>query len=46
MNHKRKRPKHQRSGCLMCKWFKDERTKKRIHIRGRKGKTDLRSIED
>lgn len=25
MNHKRKRPKHQRAGCLMCKPWKDER---------------------
>ncbi len=25
MNHKRKRPKHQRAGCLMCKAHKDER---------------------
>ena len=25
MNHKRKRPKHQRAGCLMCKPHKDER---------------------
>lgn len=29
MNHKRKRPKHQRSGCLMCKSHKDERMKKK-----------------
>jgi hypothetical protein len=27
-NHKRKRPKHQRSGCLMCKPHKDNRRKK------------------
>lgn len=26
-NHKRKRPKHQRAGCLMCKPHKDERVK-------------------
>lgn len=25
-NHKRRRPKHQRAGCLMCKPHKDERT--------------------
>ena len=25
MHHKRKRPKHQRAGCLMCKPHKDER---------------------
>lgn len=28
MNHKRRRPKHQRSGCLLCKYHKDERRKK------------------
>ncbi len=28
MNHKRKRPKHRRAGCLMCKPHKDERTTK------------------
>ena len=22
MNHKRRRPKKQRAGCLMCKWWK------------------------
>lgn len=27
MNHKRKKPKHQRAGCLMCKPHKDERVK-------------------
>jgi len=27
MHHKRKRPKHQRAGCLMCKPWKDERGK-------------------
>jgi len=28
VNHKRKRPKHQRSGCIMCKPHKDERVAK------------------
>lgn len=28
MNHKRKRPKHQRAGCLWCKPHKDERIAK------------------
>jgi hypothetical protein len=28
MNHKRKRPKHQRAGCLLCKPHKDERLTK------------------
>ena len=27
MHHKRKRPKHQRAGCLQCKPWKDERQK-------------------
>lgn len=25
MNHNRRRPKHQRAGCLMCKPWKDDR---------------------
>lgn len=37
-NHKRRRPKHQRAGCLMCKPHKDER-------RGKKAKaSDLRRM--
>lgn len=28
VNHKRKRPKHLRSGCLHCKAWKDERAAK------------------
>jgi ribosomal protein L44E len=27
-HHKRKRPKHQRAGCLLCKPHKDERVSK------------------
>jgi hypothetical protein len=27
-HHKRRRPKHQRAGCLMCKPHKDERVKR------------------
>ena len=27
-HHKRKRPKHRRAGCLMCKPHKDERARK------------------
>lgn len=27
-NHKRRRPKHQRAGCLLCKPHKDERLPK------------------
>jgi len=39
-HHKRKRPKHQRRGCLLCKPHKDERLayvpKYRGHRRGEK----------
>ena len=28
MNHKRKRPKHLRNGCIFCKPWKDEREAK------------------
>jgi len=27
-HRKRRRPKHQRAGCLMCKPYKDERVRK------------------
>jgi hypothetical protein len=27
VNHKRKKPKHQRAGCIFCKPWKDERAK-------------------
>jgi hypothetical protein len=27
MNHKRRRPKSQRSGCLMCKYYKGNHSK-------------------
>lgn len=33
MNHKRKRPKHLRSGCLRCKAWKDERAAKGDRIK-------------
>ncbi len=39
MNHKRKRPKNARSGCLMCKPHKRNGVVKTYHIRGIKSKT-------
>lgn len=36
MNHKRKRPKHQRAGCLFCKPHKDERVPKRAKASDRR----------
>lgn len=40
MNHKRRRPKHQRAGCLDCKPWKDERGEK-----ARDGRTSSRRRE-
>lgn len=37
MNHKRKRAKHQRAGCLMCKPHKRSGYRRWVHVRGRKG---------
>ncbi len=33
-NHKRRRPKHQRAGCLLCKPWKDERIGARANSQG------------
>jgi hypothetical protein len=41
MNHKRKRPKNRRAGCLMCKPHKANGVTKKIHVRGIKGKIKL-----
>ena len=38
MNHKRKRPKNRRAGCLMCTTHKLNGIAKTTHIRGIKGK--------
>lgn len=39
-HHKRRRPKHQRSGCLHCKPYKDERVKSTV---GAQTKQELRA---
>ncbi len=44
MNFKRRKPKHQRSGCLLCKPHKDERVSKKLKLKGRKGMVRLRDI--
>ncbi len=36
MHHKRRRPKHQRAGCLLCKPHKDERQPKFLRLKGLK----------
>ena len=33
MHHKRRRPKHQRAGCLLCKPHKDERLPKFVRLK-------------
>ena len=43
MHHKRRRPKHQRSGCLWCKPHKDERRAKLIRLKGLKAPRRIRS---
>lgn len=45
MNHKRKRPKHQRAGCLMCKAWKDERGKN-SQSKDRVKPSDRRKLQD
>ena len=44
MHFKRKNPKHQRSGCLLCKPHKDERVAKQIKLKGRKAVVRLRDV--
>lgn len=36
MNHKRRRPKHQRAGCLMCKPHKDTPSRRNSGDQGRR----------
>ena len=36
MNHKRRRPKHQRAGCLMCKPHKDTPTRRNSGDQGKR----------
>ena len=44
MHHKRRKPKHQRAGCLMCKPHKDERSPKNTLMLGHKGFGKLRAL--
>lgn len=43
MHHKRRRPKHQRAGCLFCKPHKDEREGKLLRLKGRKAPRRLQT---
>ena len=45
MNHKRKRPKNSRAGCLLCKPHKMKGVVKTYHIRGRKTLIDRNQFE-
>lgn len=46
MNHKRKRPKHQRAGCILCKPHKDERAAKQDKPSVRRQKQDKGDHEE
>lgn len=41
-NHKRRKPKHKRAGCIMCKAWKDEREPKRKRFKP----SELRKLQD
>jgi hypothetical protein len=45
MNHKRKRPKNTRSGCLMCKSHKMNGVVKTYHVRGLKAVTNRNQLK-
>lgn len=45
MNHKRKRTKNRRRGCLMCKPHKMNGVVKTYHVRGFKSKTDRNQLK-
>jgi hypothetical protein len=45
MHHKRRRPKHQRAGCLLCKPHKDEREPKLIRVKGLRAPRSLRRAD-
>ncbi len=46
MNHKRKRPKNARSGCLMCKPHKMNGVVKTYHIQGTKSNTKRNQFKE
>jgi hypothetical protein len=45
MHHKRRRPKHQRNGCLLCKPQKDERLAKTTRFKGLKAPRKTKDLE-
>ncbi len=45
MNHKRRRPKNRRRGCITCKPHKMNGMVKTYHIRGHKYKTDRNELK-
>jgi hypothetical protein len=45
MNHKRKRSKNRRSGCLLCKPHKMNGVVKTYHVRGRKAPTGRNQLK-
>ncbi len=45
MNHKRKRPKNRRRGCLLCKPHKMNGVVKTYHVRGLKALTNRNQLK-
>jgi hypothetical protein len=45
MNHKRKRSKNRRAGCLVCKPHKMNGVVKTYHVRGLKAATDRNQLK-
>lgn len=44
-HHKRRRPKHQHSGCLLCKPHKDERLPKTTRYKGMRSPRKAKNID-
>jgi hypothetical protein len=45
MNHKRRRPKNRRRGCIMCKPHKMNGVVKTYHLRGHKSKLSRNDLK-
>ena len=46
MNHKRKRPKNRRAGCLMCKPHKMNGYGKAVKVKGLRVRRSLRTLPE
>ena len=46
MNHKRRRPKSTRTGCMLCKPHKRQGVRRTVKVKGETGHRDLRTPFD